>query len=61
MVPGPVNLGVILRKRLVIRGSTLRSRTLEYKDVLVSEVKTSCVRYSTIFPPNCWKASCIGE
>ena len=38
MTEGPVNLGTILSKRLTVRGSTLRSRSLEYKGKLIEEV-----------------------
>ena len=48
VVEGPVNLGVILRKRLTIRGSTLRSRTLDYKGILISEVNSHTL--GNIFP-----------
>ncbi|XP_019863154.1 PREDICTED: quinone oxidoreductase PIG3-like, partial [Amphimedon queenslandica] len=38
--PSPVNLGLLLKKRLTVKGSTLRSRSLPYKERLVSEVKS---------------------
>ena len=34
----PLNLGILLRKRISIVPSTLRSRTLDYKQLLIREV-----------------------
>ncbi|GAM19540.1 hypothetical protein SAMD00019534_027150, partial [Acytostelium subglobosum LB1] len=36
------NIGTILQKRLVIRGSTLRSRSLEYKADLIEQFDKAC-------------------
>lgn len=41
MTEDPANLGLILRKRITIRGSTLRSRSLQYKEKLIQEVSES--------------------
>ena len=34
----PMTLGPILKKRLTVRGSTLRSRSLDYKGKIIAEV-----------------------
>ena len=38
MTEAPVNLGIFLRKRLTVKGSTLRARPLDYKAKLTQEV-----------------------
>ena len=38
-VTGPVNLGALLRKRVTHIFSTLRSRSLEYREKLIQEVR----------------------
>jgi tumor protein p53-inducible protein 3 len=40
--PDSTNLAHILRKRLTIRGSTLRNRPLEYKRQLVADFRSHC-------------------
>ena len=45
----PLDMGVLLRKRVSLVCSTLRSRSLHYKHRLVQEVNFS---YTTVFPPS---------
>lgn len=43
VVPGECNLGLILKKRIRIEGSTLRARDVAYKERLVSKISEVCV------------------
>ena len=48
MTENPLNMGVLLRKRVSLVCSTLRSRSLQYKHRLVQEVSTFTTHF--IFP-----------
>ena len=41
----PMTLGPILKKRLTVRGSTLRSRSLDYKGKIIAEVHENNKRF----------------
>ena len=43
MTEGPLNLAPLLKKRVSLVCSTLRSRSLQYKETLTTEVCTVCV------------------
>ena len=63
MTENPLNMGVLLKKRVTLVCSTLRSRSLEYKHKLVQEVSVISKAYTYTcmyfviwlwyFPPVC--------
>lgn len=51
MTEAPANLGILLRKRLTVKGSTLRSRSLDYKAQLTREVQKTWPLNQLHLPP----------
>jgi tumor protein p53-inducible protein 3 len=54
MTQSNVDLGQMLRKRLTIKGSTLRSRSIEYKGKLISEFSNEVI--PLFISKRCWPA-----
>ena len=49
MTENPLNMGVLLKKRVTLVCSTLRSRSLEYKHKLVQEVSVISKAYTYMY------------